>query len=63
MTITEYYLKAESLSSMVQDRIAVFLADRKFVDFDEIIKGLLRRSEREVRELVKSLLFVQKGVE
>ena len=59
MTITEYYLKSESVSSLVQDIIASMLMDRQFMDFDETINSLSEQSEKEVRERIKSLLFAQ----
>ena len=57
MTVTEYYLKSESVSSFVRDRIDSMLTDRSFTDFDEVAEGLSRKSEKEVKERIKSLLF------
>lgn len=57
MTITEYYLKSESVSSWVRDRIDSLLMCRSFIDYDEIINSLSKKSEKEIKAQIKSLLF------
>ncbi len=59
MTITEYCLKAESVSSLVQDKISSLLTGRTFVDFEETIGILSVQSENEIKERIKTLLFVK----
>lgn len=57
MTVTEYYLKSESVSSFIQDYIASFLAKVPFIDFEQTIKILLEQDTKELKDRLKKFLF------
>lgn len=63
MTITEYCLKEESVSSLVQDMITSLITGRTFVNFKETVGILSRQSEEEIKEQIKTLLFADYGDE
>lgn len=57
MTITEYRLKSENISSLVQDIIESIILDTRFEDFDKIVDMLTERESREILEDIKKILF------
>lgn len=53
MTITEYQLKAESVSSMSRDIIEAMLSHKEFVTYDDIIQSLSRVSNNMKRRILE----------